>query len=60
MAADVFTIFRKNGVLDQKTGLRFKNTFLSQGSVKPALDLFKDFMQRSPLVDSLLFEKGIL
>ena len=60
MAADIFTVFRKNGVLDQKTGQRFKHTFLSQGAVKPSLDLFNDFMQRKPLVDSLLIEKGIL
>jgi oligopeptidase A len=60
MAADIFTVFKQNGVLDQATGQRFKRAFLSQGAIKPALDLFKDFMHRAPVADALLFEKGIL
>lgn len=44
--ADVYAQFAKNGLFDKDTAQRFYDTILSQWSIKPAIELFKDFMWR--------------
>ncbi|HAW44990.1 MAG TPA: oligopeptidase A, partial [Sutterella sp.] len=59
MSADAFSLFEEKGVLDYQTGQKWLHTFLSQGSSRPSLELFKDFRGREPDVNALLRMSGI-
>jgi len=48
LSCDVFSIFEKAGIFDKITGQRFLECFLSQGAVKEADVLVKDFLGRDP------------
>ncbi len=47
-ALDVFSQFQNEGLENQPTGLRFKNTMLSQGDMKDGDALLRDFLGREP------------
>jgi len=49
--SDIFSVFKKNWLFDQKTADKFYEDILSQWSRKPALELFKDFMWRTISLD---------
>ena len=59
LSADVFSRFKKEGVLNAETGREFLGKILSRGGSVKALKLFKDFMGREPEIDALLEQKGI-
>ena len=55
IAKDLLTPFEKTGLLDTKTTYKYRDTILSQGAMKDAADLVKDFLGRK--YDFKAFEK---
>ena len=47
-AEDMFSIFDQNGILDQETGLRYRNIILAKGSSEEPIELVKEFLGREP------------
>ncbi len=60
LAADAWTRFAKEGILNPTTGADFRRTVLQQGDSRPAAELYRDFMQRDPDADALLRACGLL
>jgi peptidyl-dipeptidase Dcp len=58
--ADSVLWIRENGDFDRETGQHFRDTILSQGGSKPAMDLFMDFAGREPQLEPLLERRGLL
>ena len=50
---------RANGGLTRENGDRFRATLLSQGGKKDALQLFRDFSGKEPLITPLLKRRGL-
>lgn len=59
LEADAFTRFEREGVLNPATARAFRNTILSKGDSKDAMDLYIDFMGREPKIDALLMKLGL-
>lgn len=57
--ADAFGKFKQEGILNPKVGAKFRETVLSKGNTKPAMELFVDFMGREPDKNALLKRSGI-
>ncbi|MEO5565166.1 MAG: M3 family metallopeptidase [Luteimonas sp.] len=57
--ADSVEWFKKNGGLTRENGDHFRNTLLSRGGSKEALELFKDFAGRDPWIEPLLERRGL-
>jgi thimet oligopeptidase len=47
-AEDMFSEFEKNGILDNTTGMRYRNIILAKGSSEEPMDLVKEFLGREP------------
>lgn len=45
-AQDMFTEFKKNGLLDQETGIRYRNIILANGSQREVLEAVEEFLGR--------------
>jgi len=60
LAADAFSRFLKEGVLNRDTGTHLRESILSKGDSAPAMELFKNFMGREPNSDALLEQQGLL
>jgi len=58
-AEDMFSIFEKNGVMDQKTGLRYRDIILAQGGSKEELELVKSFLGREPNQEAFFKSLGL-
>ena len=58
-AMDMFSIFKEKGILDPKTGLRYRRIILEKGGTVDPLDLVKEFLGREPNSDSFLRSMGI-
>ena len=54
MSADSFGMFEENMDHQKEIGRRFRDTVLSNGGSKPAMDTFVDFRGRMPNVNALL------
>lgn len=54
MASDAFSRFKKEGLFNPSTGADYRRCLLSPGSSKPAMELFRDFMGRTPNPSALL------
>ncbi|MCX7140449.1 MAG: M3 family metallopeptidase [Proteobacteria bacterium] len=60
LSADAYGLFEENGVLDRRSGERFRDEILAVGGSRPALDSFKAFRGREPTVDALLRHSGMV
>jgi thimet oligopeptidase len=58
-AEDMFSVFEKNGVMDQKTGLRYRDIILSKGSTEEEYDLVKQFLSREPNQEAFFKSLGL-
>ena len=59
MSCDAFSLFIEQGIFDQTTSQRFKETFLALGGSKEPMDVFIEFRGRKPSIDALLDDAGI-
>lgn len=59
LAADAFSRFKEEGILNRKTGEAFLGAILSRGSSIPALQAFIEFQGRPPKLEPLLEQYGI-
>ena len=60
LSADAYSFFEENGVLDEKTGARFRDEILAVGGSRPAAESFRAFRGREPRVDALLKHSGMI
>lgn len=58
-AEDMFSVFEQNGILDQKTGLQYRNKILANGGSKDEYDMVKDFLGRDPNSKAFLKSLGL-
>jgi oligopeptidase A len=59
LSADAYSYFEENGVLDPRSGARFRDEILAVGGSRPAADSFRAFRGREPKVDALLRHNGM-
>ena len=59
LSADAYSLFEENGVLDPRTGGRFRDEILAVGGSRPALESFIAFRGREPKMDALLRHSGM-
>lgn len=59
LSADAFSLFEEEGVMNDRTGLKFREAILEKGGSEEALDLFVSFRGREPSEDALLRHSGI-
>ena len=52
--ADAFSVFKKNGIFDQKTAQSFRDNVLSKGGTEHPMTLYKRFRGQEPTIDALL------
>ena len=57
--ADTVEWFKENGGLSRKNGDHFRKTLLSRGGTTEAMNLFKDFRGRDPVIAPLLERRGL-
>ena len=51
--ADAFSVFKKNGIFDQKTAQSFRDNVLSKGGTEHPMVLYKRFRGQEPTIDAL-------
>ncbi|HEX7054411.1 MAG TPA: M3 family metallopeptidase [Burkholderiales bacterium] len=63
LSADAYAVFeeagKEHGVLDPRTGARFRDEILAVGGSRPAAESFRAFRGRDPTVDALLRHNGM-
>ena len=57
--ADAFAVFKKEGIFNQETAQRFRDTVLSKGGTEHPMALYKRFKGTEPTIDALLCRDGI-
>lgn len=57
--ADAFSLFKKNGIFDQKTAQSFRDNILSKGGTEHPMTLYKRFRGQEPTIEALLERNGI-
>jgi oligopeptidase A len=60
LSADAYSLFEENGLLDARTGTRFRDEILAVGGSRPAIESFKAFRGREPRIDALLRHNGMI
>ncbi|MGB5286944.1 MAG: M3 family metallopeptidase [Ignavibacteriaceae bacterium] len=58
-AQDMFSVFEKNGVMDVKTGLKFRDVILSNGGSRDELEMVREFLGREPNQDAFFKSIGL-
>ncbi|PJJ54844.1 M3 family metallopeptidase [Hymenobacter chitinivorans] len=58
-AEDMFSVFEKNGIMDQKTGLRYRDMILARGGTDEEYNLVKAFLGREPNQDAFFKSLGL-
>ncbi len=59
-AADMYSAFEKEGVLNQEVGLRFRKTILEKGGTENPMNLVRAFLRRDPNNEAFLKRQGIV
>ena len=57
--ADAFSVFKKEGIFNQATAQRFRDTILSRGGTEHPMTLYKRFRGQEPTIDALMQRDGI-
>jgi peptidyl-dipeptidase Dcp len=57
--ADTVEWFKENGGLSRKNGDHFRKTLLARGGTTEAMNLFRDFRGRDPVIAPLLERRGL-
>ncbi len=57
--ADVFSVFKKEGIFNQSTAQRFRECILSKGGTEHPMTLYKRFRGKEPTIEALLERNGI-
>jgi len=60
LSADAFSAFEEEGLADPAVARRFRDTVLAQGGSRPAMELFVEFRGRTPSLEPLLRQSGLL
>src|SRR2546422_2207763 len=60
LSADAYSFFEENGVLDARSGQRFRDEILAVGGSRPAAESFRAFRGREPRVEALLKHHGMI
>jgi len=65
LSADAYSLFEEqagagSGVLDPRSGARFREEILAAGGSRPAIESFRAFRGREPRVDALLRHNGMI
>jgi Zn-dependent oligopeptidase len=58
-AHDLFTVFEKNGVMDTKTGIRYRKEILEKGASVHEMDMLRNFLGREPNSDAFIKSLGL-
>jgi len=58
-AEDMFSVFEKNGVMDDATGLRYRDIILSNGGSRDELEMVVEFLGRQPNQDAYFKSIGL-
>lgn len=58
-AEDMFSVFKKNGVMDATTGIRYRDEVLEKASTKEEMEMLRTFLGREPNSDAFLQSLGI-
>jgi Zn-dependent oligopeptidase len=58
-AQDLFSVFEKNGVLDQATGVRYRKDILEKGATEDEMAMLRHFLGREPNSKAFLKSLGI-
>ena len=58
-AQDMFSAFKKNGVMDSATGIKYKKEILEKGSTVPETKMVETFLGRKSNSDAFLESMGI-
>lgn len=58
--ADAFETFKIEGIFNQETAAKFKNSILSKGGSQHPMELYKNFKGSEPSVSALLKRSGLL
>ena len=59
LSADAYSFFEEHGILDPRSGERFRDEILAVGGSRPAAESFRAFRGREPTVDALLRHNGM-
>ena len=57
--ADAFSLFKENGIFDQKTAQSFRDNILSRGGTEHPMTFYKRFRGQEPTINALLERNGI-
>jgi len=57
--ADTVEWFKENGGLMRKNGDHFRQTLLSRGGTSDAMEMFRNFRGRDPIIEPLLDRRGL-
>ena len=57
--AYAFSVFKHNGIFDQKTAQSFRDNILSKGGTEHPMTLYKRFRGQEPTIEALLERNGI-
>ncbi|MEO6330307.1 MAG: M3 family metallopeptidase, partial [Ginsengibacter sp.] len=58
-AEDMFSVFKKNGVMDPKTGVRYRKNVLEKASTMEEMNMLRNFLGREPNSNAFLESLGI-
>lgn len=60
MAADAYTRFRQEGITNPEVGAAYRKSILELGDSKPAMELYRMFMGRTPSAEPFLKARGFI